>query len=209
MPKVGLNFLRGVGPKKPLDEFVSEHYTWGDLLLDDVAQRDPALHAAQVSPPDEVFENLRFVANEVLEPLTACVGKLLVSGYKSRGLNAKIGGLKNSPMTKGWGVEVRFRTEADMEDTVARHSVSTMCDGKNRQVNANWRLGLWLMDNIERFPLEAMVLEYGDSGKPAWIGLHAHSNPERQRRRVLGIGSWTGGDLAALHRVDLINLGVR
>ena len=67
-----------------LDRRLSPHFTLGELLRSETAERIPELRAEQMSPPPEVVANLEHLAQATLEPARQGLGLPLQvsSGYR-------------------------------------------------------------------------------------------------------------------------------
>lgn len=81
-----------------LSERLSANFTLGELLRSSTAERDPALKEEQENPPESVLASLRYLVKTVLQPMRTQLDYpiLLNSGYRSPGLNTRVGGSKTS-----------------------------------------------------------------------------------------------------------------
>ncbi len=205
---IARNFLRAQKPKRDPYEFVSNTVTWGELLSNDVAERDAEMRTLQLNPPDPVLENLAFLATEVIDPIREHFGRVQVlAGYRSPKLQDLVRAPRGSAITKGLGVELRVVMDCDIKRGAAE-SVLEEVTGKDLLVSPSWYLAMWLAKRIKDFPIESISVDGGDKGRPSWVTVSAHQNPERQRGIVYACGLWTAGQTVRLHSVDLRNLGV-
>lgn len=83
---------------------LSEHLDLVEVTRSDYAKRN----GIDNMPNPEHTENLIELANKIFEPLRAYINKPIhiSSGYRSKILNAAIGGAKNSQHTKGQAIDI-------------------------------------------------------------------------------------------------------
>jgi zinc D-Ala-D-Ala carboxypeptidase len=83
---------------------LSEHLSLIEVTRSDYAKRN----GIDNMPNPEHTENLIELANKIFEPLRAYINKPIhiSSGYRSKELNAKIGGAKNSQHTVGQAIDI-------------------------------------------------------------------------------------------------------
>lgn len=209
MSVIARNFLRKAKPKKPLDEFVSESVTWGELLASDIAERDDEMRTSQIIPPDQVIENLQFVANNIVDVVRREFGRVrVVAGYRCPKLQDMVRAPRGSAITKGLGVELAVDKLEDVRRGIAEDVLSEIPQGKVMKVSPSWYLAMWLMKRVESLPIESIGVDGGDKGMPTWITVSAHPEKTRQRGAITACGPWTNGETVKLHPVDLRNLGV-
>ena len=67
----------------------------------------------QDTPSEEVIRNLTFLCERVLQPLRDAVGRpvYINSGYRSRRLNARVGGVPNSYHLRGLAADIHVDNE--------------------------------------------------------------------------------------------------
>lgn len=83
---------------------LSEHFELDEFLRSEVAARQ----GFDMTPPSKVVANLALLCHDVLEPLRAMVGPIVVtSGYRPANLNAAIGGAPDSDHIKGLAADIR------------------------------------------------------------------------------------------------------
>jgi hypothetical protein len=111
-------------------------------------------------PNPEHTENLIELANKIFEPLRAYINKPIhiSSGYRSKILNAAIGGAKNSQHTKGQAIDI---------------------DQGNRK--ENMEIFDFIKNNLE---FDQLILEYPVDGLPDWVHVSYDTNG-KQRKEIL------------------------
>lgn len=135
---------------------LSPNFTLAEMLASQTATRKGITE--QFNPPASVVANLKFVANNLLEPVRAKIGPLKISsGYRSPLTNKAVGGAKNSQHLTGEAVDI------DLGSIAA-----------NKQ----------LFDFIRKSGLEfdQLINEYNFS----WV--HVSLKREGNRKQVLAIG---------------------
>lgn len=208
MSVIARNFLRRPKPKRVLEEFASDSVLWGELLSNDIAERDAEMRAAQTNPPDQVLENLEFLAHNVIDVVRREVGRVrIVAGYRCPKLQDMVLGQRGSAITKGLGVELQVEDVRDLKPSVISEALADV-PGKELKVSPTWYLSVWLMHRLDKLPIESISVDGGDKGLPVWVTVSAHPDPTRQRGAITAFGPWTNGETVKLHPVDLRNLGV-
>lgn len=103
----------------------AEDFTMLELLHSDTAEAEGI---DNLPHDDEVYDNLKYLARTVLQPLRDWAGVPLVvtSGYRSPALNKRIGGSPTSFHSLGCAADIRFirrvkRPESELFDHIARH----------------------------------------------------------------------------------------
>ncbi len=82
-------------------EMLSENFSLGQLTI---SKRFPNIDN---TPNDQQKENLRLLANDVLEPIRRQFGELIVtSGYRSPELNQKVGGSRTGDHPRGMAADI-------------------------------------------------------------------------------------------------------
>ena len=175
----------------------SAHFSWDELLRSATAERFPRLHQQQMNPSDEVRENLVYLAETVLEPLRAIVGVPIrvTSGYRSPGVNSRVGGSSRSQHLLGQAADLQIRR-------VPANAPRVPVD----RVNANWFLWDAICRNLGEFDVDQVIHEYGDAwGKPAWI--HVSASRDRNKRQMLKVGHYTGKRFVVLDLAQALDPG--
>ena len=109
------------------------------------------------TPSPQVVENLRTLAEKVLQPLRDAVGPVNVtSGYRSKLVNQAVNGARNSDHLYGYA--------ADLQSP----------DGNHR------KLYDWLKANAM---FTQLIYEFGNDTQPAWV--HVSYNPKDLKREIL------------------------
>jgi len=132
-----------------------------NLDLSEVTRSESAKrHGISNQPTPEHIENFKLLAEKIFEPIRNHFGVpiRISSGYRSKELNAKIGGSSSSQHCKGQAIDI------DQDGT----SIT------NRQVFD------FIKDNL---PFDQLIYEFGDDQNPSWI--HVSYNKNEQRGQVL------------------------
>lgn len=168
---------------------LSPHFTLGELLRSQTAERIPALHEDQMNPPPEVISNLERLVSRTLEPTRQGIGLPLhvTSGFRSRAVNRRVGGARNSQHLVGQAADLhlilegagsgRFRDEID--DMLRTHTGMPL----RPDVAPDFLLFAWIVLRLEELDVDQLIREFGEGpGRPAWV--HVSSSP-RARRQIL------------------------
>lgn len=82
---------------------LTEHFTLDEFLRSEVAARQ----GFNMDPPSKVVANLALLCRDVLEPLRALVGPIVISsGYRPVELNSAVGGDPKSAHIKGLAADI-------------------------------------------------------------------------------------------------------
>ena len=109
------------------------------------------------TPSPQVVENLRTLAEKVLQPLRDAVGPVNVtSGYRSKLVNQAVNGARNSDHLWGYA--------ADLQSP----------DGDHRKIYD------WLKANAM---FSQLIYEFGNDKQPQWV--HVSYNPKDLKREIL------------------------
>lgn len=136
---------------------ISEHLTLAELIRSESAKRNGITNM----PPPEHIANLKILAENIFEPIRANFRTpiLISSGYRSKELNAKIGGSNTSQHSLGQAIDI------DMDGT--SYGVT----------NAE------IFNYIkEKLPFDQLIWEFGNNNNPDWVHV---SYSDRHRRQVL------------------------
>ena len=140
------------------NEKISKHFTLGELIFSSTASRK----GIDNTPSPEIAENLKRIANEILEPIRTHYGVPFRpnSGYRCPTLNSAIGGSSKSQHCKGEAVDVEVP------------GVS------------NYDLAKWVTENLAH---DQVILENYTSGEPTsgWVHVSLKPAGEENRKMVL------------------------
>jgi zinc D-Ala-D-Ala carboxypeptidase len=137
---------------------LSKHLDLSEVIRSDSAKR---LGISNMPTPEHI-ENFKLLAEKIFEPVREHfkVPIHISSGYRSKELNAKIGGSATSQHCKGEAIDI------DM-------------DGSPNGVT-NKMVFDYIKDNL---PFDQLIYEFGDSNNPDWV--HVSYNKQKQRKQVL------------------------
>jgi len=208
MSVIARNFLRSLKPKRDIYSFASNTVTWGELLCSDIAERDGEMQVSQMNPPDQVLENLLFLATSIIDIVRVEFGRVtVVSGYRCPKLQDVVRAPRGSAITKGLGAELRVERIEDIRGSICSNIGAELGD-RRYEVSPSWYLAMWLTSKFGALPIESISVDGGAKGKPSWVTVSAHPNPEHHRGAITAFGPWTGGETVKLHQVDLRSMGV-
>ena len=136
---------------------ISEHLTLAELIRSESAKRNGISNM----PTPEHIANLKTLAENIFEPIRVNFRCpiLISSGYRSKELNAKIGGATTSQHSFGQAIDI------DM-------------DGTNYGVD-NEEIFFFIKDKL---PFDQLIWEFGNDKNPDWVHV---SYSDRNRREVL------------------------
>ena len=135
---------------------LSENLDLSEVTRSESAKR----HGINNQPTPEHIENFKLLAEKIFQPIRDHfkVPIRISSGYRSKELNAKIGGSASSQHCKGQAIDI------DQDGT----SIT------NRQVFD------FIKDNL---PFDQLIYEFGDDDNPNWV--HVSYSRHQQRGQVL------------------------
>jgi hypothetical protein len=138
---------------------LSKHLQLGEITRSDAAKRNGISNM----PTAEHIENFKLLAEKVFEPIREHfnVPILISSGYRSKELNALIGGSSTSQHSTGEAIDI------DM-------------DGSSTGVT-NKMVFDYIKDNLE---FDQLIFEFGIKENPDWVHVSYESNG-KQRKQVL------------------------
>lgn len=138
---------------------LSKHLSLAEVTRSDSAKRNGISN----QPTPEHLENFKKLAENIFEPIREHFGKpiSISSGYRSKELNAKIGGSLTSQHCSGEAIDI------DMDGTP---------DGvTNRMV----------FDYIKaNLNFDQLIWEFGDTKSPDWVHV-SYESTGKQRKQVL------------------------
>ena len=132
---------------------LSEHLDLSEVIRSDSAKRNGISNM----PTEEHIANFMLLAEKIFEPIREhfCVPIRISSGYRSKELNAKIGGSATSQHCKGQAVDI------DMDGTSLT----------NKQVFD------YIKDNL---PFDQLIWEFGNEDNPDWVHVSYVPNGRKQ-----------------------------
>jgi zinc D-Ala-D-Ala carboxypeptidase len=136
---------------------LSEHLELAEIIRSESAKRNDISNM----PTAEHIANLKLLAEHIFEPIRANFRCpiLISSGYRSKELNAKVGGSNTSQHSLGQAIDI------DM-------------DGTSYGVE-NEEIFYYIKDKL---PFDQLIWEFGTDKNPAWVHV---SYSDRHRRQVL------------------------
>ena len=132
---------------------LSTHLDLSEVIRSDSAKRNGISNM----PTEEHIANFMLLAEKIFEPIREhfCVPIRISSGYRSKELNAKIGGSASSQHCKGQAVDI------DMDGTSLT----------NKQVFD------YIKDNL---PFDQLIWEFGNEDNPDWVHVSYVPNGRKQ-----------------------------
>lgn len=132
---------------------LSTHLDLSEVIRSDSAKRNGISNM----PTPEHIENFKLLAEKIFEPIREHFGVpiRISSGYRSKELNAKIGGSSSSQHCKGQAVDI------DMDGTSLT----------NKQVFD------YIKDNL---PFDQLIWEFGNEDNPDWVHVSYVPNGRKQ-----------------------------
>ena len=132
---------------------LSTHLDLSEVIRSDSAKRNGISNM----PTPEHIENFKLLAEKIFEPVREHFGVpiRISSGYRSKELNAKIGGSATSQHCKGQAVDI------DMDGTSLT----------NKQVFD------YIKDNL---PFDQLIWEFGNEDNPDWVHVSYVPNGRKQ-----------------------------
>ena len=136
---------------------LSENLSLSEVIRSESAKRNGISN----TPTPEHIENLKALAENIFQPIRDHFKKpiRISSGYRSKELNAKVGGSATSQHSKGQAIDL------DNDGT----------DITNRQIFD------FVKDNL---PFDQLIYEFGDDDNPNWVHISYNRNGQ-QRGQVL------------------------
>jgi hypothetical protein len=134
---------------------LSKHLDLSEVIRSDSAKRNGISNM----PTDEHIANFMLLAEKIFEPIREHFGVPIhiSSGYRSKELNAKIGGSATSQHCKGQAVDI------DMDGST------------NGVTNAD--VFNYIKDNL---PFDQLIWEFGNEDNPDWVHVSYVEKPRKQ-----------------------------
>ena len=136
---------------------LSEHLELAEITRSESAKRNGISNM----PTEEHIANLKELAEHIFEPIRVNFRQpiLISSGYRSKELNAKIGGANSSQHSLGQAIDI------DMDGTI------------NGVTNSD--IFNFIKDKL---PFDQLIWEFGNDKNPDWVHV---SYSDRHRKEIL------------------------
>lgn len=143
---------------------ISKNFTLAELCNSAAAKR----FGISNNPDDKVIKNLELLAKNILQPIRDHFEKPIhvVSGYRSPGLNKKVGGAANSQHLTGQAVDI---------------------DNDNTSIS-NAEIFNYIKENLK---FDQLIWEFGNDESPDWVHVSYSTKPRKQILRAYKDGSRT------------------
>lgn len=143
---------------------LSEHLDLSEVTRSESAKRNGISNM----PTPEHIENFKLLAEKIFEPIRNHfnVPIRISSGYRSKELNAKIGGSKSSQHCKGEAIDI------DMDST----SIT------------NKEIFEYIKNNL---PFDQLIYEFGNADSPDWLHVSYVPNGRKQVLKAFKINGQT------------------
>jgi hypothetical protein len=183
-----------VDPSKPL----SPHFTLGEFLRSETAERRPDWLDAQYSPDGAVQGNLSYLVATALEPIRTTFGYAIriSSGYRCPPVNAAVGSTDRSQHLLGQAadcqVDAGFLSAPAMEplrQRIRQRILERTGQPARPDLNANFYLFAYVALRLKDFDVDQVIHEYGlGGGRPAWVHIAA-SPGAGNKGQILALGN--------------------
>ena len=143
---------------------ISKNFTLAELCNSAAAKR----FGINNNPDDKVIKNLELLVKNILQPIRDHFDKAIhvVSGYRSPGLNKKVGGASNSQHLIGQAVDI---------------------DNDNTSIS-NAEIFNYIKENLK---FDQLIWEFGNDESPDWVHVSYSAKPRKQILRAYKDGSRT------------------
>lgn len=192
---------------------LSDNFSLDEFLVSQTAARKGGqILEDQMSPPDNVIDNLQYLVDETIQPLRTLLGvpMKISSGYRCEALNTAIGGSNRSQHVHGQAADIILSDKIIYNASSER--TRRVIENKGRDIigrswrpgiNANFYLFAVTCMYLDDLDVDQVIHEYGEPGEPAWI--HVSASRERNRRQILRIAG--GGVREELTMEEALMLG--
>ena len=135
---------------------LTKNFTLSEMVKSETALR----HGMDNTPGEAEIENLKQLAEKVLQPVRDAYGKgvKVNSGYRHPEVNAKVGGSKTSDHCKGQAADIEIPGVANAD------------------------LAKWITENLD---FTQVILEFYTPGIPDSGWVHVSYDPENLKKQVL------------------------
>lgn len=181
-----------------IQQKLSPHFTLYEFLTSSTAQRQDHLWKAQMNPPQNIVDNLKYLCETTLEPIRVRFNYpfIITSGYRSPELNKAVGGSATSQHCHGQAADIKisdgFLTDPrtlDLRTQLHKDILDRTGKPLRDNVNANFYLFAHICLDLEQFDVDQVIHEYGlGFGSPAWV--HVAASTTRNKRQILALGRY-------------------
>lgn len=135
---------------------LTKNFTLAEMIKSETALR----HGMDNTPGEAEIENLKRLAEKVLQPVRDSYGKgvKVNSGYRAPDVNAKVGGSKTSDHCKGQAADIEIPGVANAD------------------------LAKWITENLD---FTQVILEFYTPGVPDSGWVHVSYDPDNLKKQVL------------------------
>ena len=135
---------------------LTKNFTLSEMVKSETALR----HGMDNTPGEAEIENLKQLAEKVLQPVRDAYGKgvKVNSGYRHPEVNAKVGGSKTSDHCKGQAADIEIPGVANAD------------------------LAKWITENLD---FTQVILEFYTPGVPDSGWVHVSFDPDNLKKQVL------------------------
>lgn len=180
-----------------LNKHLSPHFTLGELLHSDTAERRPEWQIAQNNPDATVLSNLAYLVATALEPIRTTFGYPIhiTSGYRCQAVNEAVGSTSTSQHLLGQAadcqVDAGFLTAPEQEplrQRIQQRLLERTGRPARADLNANFYLFAYVALRLRDFDVDQLIHEYGSGGgQPAWVHIAA-SPAAGNKGQILALG---------------------
>jgi len=181
-----------------LNKPLSPHFTLGEFLRSDTAERHADWLEAQYSPDAAVQSNLSYLVATALEPIRTTFGYpiRISSGYRCAAVNAAVGSTDRSQHLLGQAadcqVDAGFLAAPAVEplrQRIRQRIQERTGQAARPDLNANFYLFAYVVLRLRDFDVDQLIHEYGmGGGQPAWVHIAA-SPAAGNKGQILALGN--------------------